>query len=366
MKLEDLRIRAVEPLYTPHHLKESLPVPDAVAATVADSRRGIADINRGSDRRFLAIVGPCSIHDPKEGLVYAQRLAQVAHEVKDVMLLVMRVYFEKPRTTVGWKGLVTDPNLDGSDDIAKGLRVARTFLLEVGGLGLPAANGVPRSHGAAVHRRPRLMGGDRRAHDRVADPPRDDQRALHAGRLQERHRRRVPVRARRHALGAAPAFVPRLVGGGTGQRHPHGGASATHLVLRGGRKARIATRQPSSRRSARWRRWTCTRGCWSTAATPTPTSRPRRRGGVWNEILSLHAEKEPRVLGAMLESFLETGRQDLVPNQPPSRACRSPTRALAGPRPRRCSGRRPSGCGSPGDPRPLAGGGLYLQGALRF
>jgi 3-deoxy-7-phosphoheptulonate synthase len=91
------------------------------------------------DIRIRAIEGPCSIHDPREGLIYARRLAQLRLQVEDVIFLVMRVYFEKPRTTVGWKGLVTDPDLNGSDDIAKGLKTARTFLLEVGSLGLPAA-----------------------------------------------------------------------------------------------------------------------------------------------------------------------------------------------------------------------------------
>src|SRR5271155_2380423 len=137
MKLEDLRIRVIEPLYTPQHLKDILPVPADVAANIATSRKQIADVIQGTDRRFLATVGPCSIHDPKEGLDYAQRLAALRHEVKDVIVLVMRVYFEKPRTTIGWKGLVTDPDLDGSDDIAKGLKLARTFLLEVGNLGFP-------------------------------------------------------------------------------------------------------------------------------------------------------------------------------------------------------------------------------------
>jgi 3-deoxy-7-phosphoheptulonate synthase len=137
--LDDIRIRAVEPLYTPRQLKEALPVSAEIAATVAASRKQITEIIQGKDPRFLAIVGPCSIHDPREGLIYARQLAQLRSQVEDVIFLVMRVYFEKPRTTVGWKGLVTDPDLDGSDDIAKGLKMARTFLLEVGRRGLPAA-----------------------------------------------------------------------------------------------------------------------------------------------------------------------------------------------------------------------------------
>ena len=100
--LEDVRIRAVEPLFSANELKKALPVPEEVAQTVAANRAQIAGIIQGSTRRFLAIMGPCSIHDPAQGLVYAQRLAKLRRKVEDVMLIVMRVYFEKPRTTVGW------------------------------------------------------------------------------------------------------------------------------------------------------------------------------------------------------------------------------------------------------------------------
>ncbi len=137
--LDDVRIRAVEPLLSPNELKQKLPISPEVAETVALSRIAITEVIQGTSKRYLSIVGPCSIHDPEGGLVYAEKLAKVSKEVEDVLLVVMRVYFEKPRTTVGWKGLVSDPNLDGSDDIAKGLRIARSFLLEVGKLGLPAA-----------------------------------------------------------------------------------------------------------------------------------------------------------------------------------------------------------------------------------
>src|ERR1039458_6579460 len=114
LELDDIRIRAVEPLFTPNELKQALPVPVEIAKTVASSRAQITEIIRGTKGRFLAILGPCSIHEPKQGLVYARRLAELRRKVEDVMLLVMRIYFEKPRTTVGWKGLITDPFLDGS------------------------------------------------------------------------------------------------------------------------------------------------------------------------------------------------------------------------------------------------------------
>jgi 3-deoxy-7-phosphoheptulonate synthase len=120
-------------------MSAEIPRGDAHAAFVSDSRAAIARTISGEDPRFLLIVGPCSIHDLKGGHEYAERLAKLAAEVRDRVLIVMRVYFEKPRTTVGWKGLIMDPHLDGTNDIPGGLRLARTFLRDVLDLGLPTA-----------------------------------------------------------------------------------------------------------------------------------------------------------------------------------------------------------------------------------
>ena len=117
---------------------EDLPTDRAVAEQINGWRKEVADVMRGADDRLLCIVGPCSVHDPKAGLEYAARLKDLANTVKKDIVIVMRVYFEKPRTTVGWKGLINDPELDGSCKINKGLRTAREFLLKVNQLGLPA------------------------------------------------------------------------------------------------------------------------------------------------------------------------------------------------------------------------------------
>ena len=106
---------------------------------VADGRRALRECLAGTDRRLVVIVGPCSIHDPRSALEYATRLAGLREQVADKMMLVMRVYFEKPRTTVGWKGLITDPDHNGSDDMNRGLEEARKILLAINGLGLPCA-----------------------------------------------------------------------------------------------------------------------------------------------------------------------------------------------------------------------------------
>ena len=138
-KVTDINILSKTLLPTPLALCEEILKSEAIEQFVAQSREAIHKIIFGDDRRLLIIVGPCSIHDLEAGRDYAHKLSALAKEVQDRMLLVMRVYFEKPRTTVGWKGLIMDPNLDGTSDIPKGLQIARKFLHEVIELGIPTA-----------------------------------------------------------------------------------------------------------------------------------------------------------------------------------------------------------------------------------
>ncbi|MCA9176171.1 MAG: 3-deoxy-7-phosphoheptulonate synthase [Planctomycetales bacterium] len=135
---DDLRIRQIRPLLSPAILHEEIPLSAEQAAAVAATRRTVAEILRGDDPRLLVVVGPCSIHDVRAALAYADRLADVAPRFADKLYLVMRVYFEKPRTVVGWKGLINDPDLDESFKINKGLRLARQLLVDVVQRGLPA------------------------------------------------------------------------------------------------------------------------------------------------------------------------------------------------------------------------------------
>ncbi|MCX2747135.1 3-deoxy-7-phosphoheptulonate synthase [Arthrobacter sp. MI7-26] len=135
----NLRVSRFEPLPTPQDIIAELPLDSRASAVVERGRDGVRAIMDGVDDRLLVIVGPCSIHDPKAGLEYARRLVSQAEKHKEDLLIVMRAYFEKPRTTVGWKGLINDPHLDGSHDIAAGLRAARGFLQQVTALGLPTA-----------------------------------------------------------------------------------------------------------------------------------------------------------------------------------------------------------------------------------
>jgi 3-deoxy-7-phosphoheptulonate synthase len=135
--LSDRRIDAVRPLVQPALLAEELPLAPSAAATVRAGRAGVTRVLTGTDDRLLVIVGPCSVHDPAAALDYARRLAEVRDELDADLRIVMRVYFEKPRTVVGWKGLLNDPNLDGTYDANRGLRTGRKLLLDITELGLP-------------------------------------------------------------------------------------------------------------------------------------------------------------------------------------------------------------------------------------
>jgi 3-deoxy-7-phosphoheptulonate synthase len=135
---DDLRIRAMQELTTPARLLADCPRADAASATVTGARERVQQILRGADDRLIVVMGPCSIHDPAAAMEYARRLAAERERLADTLEIVMRVYFEKPRTTVGWKGLINDPDLNGSFNINKGLQLARQLLLDVTALGLPA------------------------------------------------------------------------------------------------------------------------------------------------------------------------------------------------------------------------------------
>jgi len=137
--VENLRVVGVTRLITPAQIKEQLPAGDRQLALVEKTRQEAKSILRGEDDRMLVIVGPCSIHDPESALEYARHLAVLSQELADRYLIVMRVYFEKPRTTIGWKGFINDPNLDESCDMAKGILLARKLLLDILDLGLPTA-----------------------------------------------------------------------------------------------------------------------------------------------------------------------------------------------------------------------------------
>jgi len=138
LKTQNLRVVKTEPLVPPSVLKAELPASDDIYQVVVQARATVRAMIGGTDRRLLAVVGPCSIHDPAAAMEYARRLQALAERLQDKLYIIMRVYFEKPRTTIGWKGLINDPHLDGTYDIQLGLRLARRLLLDINALGLPA------------------------------------------------------------------------------------------------------------------------------------------------------------------------------------------------------------------------------------
>ena len=138
MNTSDLRIAATRPLISPAILEYELPMPGATGDLLTATRRAAAEVMGGRDPRLMVVVGPCSIHDPEAALEYGERLKAEADRLGEDLLVIMRVYFEKPRTTVGWKGLINDPELDDSFDINRGLRMARKLLLDLAAMGVPA------------------------------------------------------------------------------------------------------------------------------------------------------------------------------------------------------------------------------------
>jgi 3-deoxy-7-phosphoheptulonate synthase len=137
-QIQDLRVLTTKELIAPRVLKQELRVDEPIAQTVVDARRTVREILSGADQRLLCLVGPCSIHDPVAAIDYAERLAHLRPAVEHRLFIVMRVYFEKPRTTIGWKGLINDPHIDDSCDMEEGLRIARRLLIDINRLGLPA------------------------------------------------------------------------------------------------------------------------------------------------------------------------------------------------------------------------------------
>ena len=138
-RTSDLRIQAIRPLLPPSILNEEIPMTERVAELVSRTRREVEDCLNGKDDRLVVVIGPCSIHDKDAVIEYAEQLRPLAESHKDDLLIVLRAYFEKPRTTVGWKGFINDPNIDGSFQINKGLRMARELLRDLNEIGLPCA-----------------------------------------------------------------------------------------------------------------------------------------------------------------------------------------------------------------------------------
>lgn len=315
-RTDDLRIDALRPLLPPAILMEELPLGEVSSATVAQGREQVERVLRKQDDRLLVVVGPCSIHDPVAGREYGMRLLELARALRDDLLVVMRVYFEKPRTIVGWKGLINDPGLDESFNINQGLRLARRFLLDLAEMGMPSGSEfldpiTPQfiadlvSWGAI---------GARTSESQV-------HRELASGLS-------MPVGFKNGTAGSVQVAIDAI----RSAAHPHQFLSVTkhgvaaivstrgnadcHLIVRGGSGgpnydaeslAAIGTSLENAGIADR-----VVVDCSHANSNKDPARQPE----VARSVAAQVAAGSRRVVGVMLESFLEQGRQDVRPGEP--------------------------------------------------
>ena len=317
-RLDDVRIRQVRPLISPALLQFELPADESVQAFVERSRAEVAAIVHGRDPRLLAIVGPCSIHDHAQAIEYAKRLRVLADELRQDLLLVMRVYFEKPRTTVGWKGFINDPRLDGSFRINEGLRLARQLLLEVAQLGLPAGTEFldllsPQyisdliSWGA--------IGA------RTTESP--SHRQLASGLS-------CPIGFKNGTDGGVQMAADALVAGsashafmgmtkmGQAAVFETSGNGDCHIILRGGSRGPNYSAADIEAACAILRKSSVTERVMVDCSHANSAKDYRRQPEVARDIAQQLQAGERRILGVMIESHLQPGRQDLKPGMPPA------------------------------------------------
>jgi 3-deoxy-7-phosphoheptulonate synthase len=326
---DDVRIKGLRPLLPPVILLEELPISSGEAAFVRERRRAIGELIVGRDPRLLVVVGPCSIHDPVAALEYAARLRSAADRYAEDLLIVMRTYFEKPRTTVGWKGLINDPDLDGSFAINRGLRVARQFLLEVTRLGLPTGLEFldpisPQFFADLV-----CWGaiGARTSESQV-------HRELASGLS-------MPVGFKNGTGGSIGVAVDAI----SASRYPHQflsvtkqglaaivetrGNEHTHLILRGGGGKPNYDAASVEAASAALKQAGLSEGLMVDCSHGNSGKDPRRQPLVATDLAGQMLGGSRRIMGVMLESFLVAGNQplrpraELTPGQSVTDACLS-------------------------------------------
>ena len=310
-ELEDVHVTEVDPLRSPRRIKDEVPLGDAAAATVLGARRELREILRGRDRdRIAVVVGPCSIDDPEAALDYARRLVRAAEPLRDRLVIVMRTYFEKARTTIGWKGLINDPGLDGSCDVDRGLELARRVLVEINGLGLPCGTDfldriTPQYLGDAVSW---AAIGARTTESQT-------HREMASGLS-------MPVGFKNGTDGGLDIAKNAMISAG----HPHaflgideGGATAVirtrgnpdrHVVLRGGSAGTNFGADDIARAAKMVEGEGIARPVMVDCSHGNSAKDYRRQSGVARDVADSFCHGESRVMGVLIESHLEAGRQD--------------------------------------------------------
>jgi len=307
----DLNIQSFEPLAPPASIIATRPLSPAAAASVVAGRKELRDALAGRDDRLVVITGPCSIHDPDAALDYARRLADLRARIADKILVVMRVYFEKPRTTVGWKGLINDPHLNGSHDIVHGLTLGREILLKIAELGLPSASEfldpiVPQYQADLI--------------SWVAIGARTTESQTHR---QMASGLSMPVGFKNATDGGLQVALDAMVSA----RHPHAfvgiaddgrtsiiktnGNPDVHIVLRGGSSGANFSRADIAYTKVMLEGTPVARPIMIDCSHGNSNKDYRNQPKVFADVLKQVTQGEKAILGVMLESNLAEGRQDL-------------------------------------------------------
>jgi len=310
-RTDDLRIRDVRPLIPPAILLEEIPITERASNLVFDTRDTITNVIAGHDSRLALIVGPCSIHDTKAALEYGERLKTLADRFAGHLVIVMRTYFEKPRTSVGWKGLINDPDLDGSFHINKGLRLARQLLLDLNNLGLPTASEfldtqIPQhiadlTSWVAIGARTAESQVHRELASGLSMPVGFKNRT--DGNVQ------VAVDAVR-AAAVSHAFAGVDTSGTPAILHTTGNADG-HIILRGGRDAPNHGAEGVAAALGLLRSADLSERLVVDCSHDNSGKDPARQPGVAADVGAQIAGGNGAIVGVMLESFLVGGRQDL-------------------------------------------------------
>ncbi|GAB6907745.1 3-deoxy-D-arabino-heptulosonate-7-phosphate synthase, tyrosine-repressible [Desulfosarcina cetonica] len=307
-KTYDIHVEKFVPLISPSQLKDRVPLSPAAHRTVIDGRRSIADILEGRDARLLVITGPCSIHDDKAALEYATRLKSLSDRVSETMLLVMRTYFEKPRTTVGWKGLINDPWLNGSYDIGLGLERARRLLAQITEMGIPTATEmldsiVPQYTAglvcwAAIGARTTESQTHREMASGLSMPV--GFKNCTDGDLTTAINAMIAARSPQSFLGIDPdgqACMVQTTG------NPH-----AHIVLRGGTRPNydtVSIQEAVAMLSAK----NLTRSILVDCSHDNSRKNHTLQAGVWQDVINQRIDGNTNIIGMMLESNLNAGNQ---------------------------------------------------------
>jgi len=309
--LQNVNIESIKSLIKPKEIREAHAPSDKAVETVLQGRKDIENILDGKDQRFLAVIGPCSIHDTKAAFDYAEKLAALSEKVKDRICIIMRVYFEKPRTTVGWKGLINDPNMDDTFDIETGLKTAREVLLKINEMGLPTGTEMldPIT--------PQFI-SDLVSWASIGARTTESQthRQMASGLS-------MPVGFKNATDGTVQIALDAMVSA----RSPHSfvgidadgltsivktrGNHATHLILRGGRKKTNYDFESVKEASEKLLKSDLNTRLVVDCSHGNSEKDHTKQEGVWNYVVEQAAKGNEAVVGAMVESNLKPGNQKL-------------------------------------------------------